>query len=124
MDNIILVVEDDKFLQSLLVQKLEMEGFKNVKTVSNGKEVFGAVQSLLPSLIVLDMVLPDIDGFEILSVLKSKSETKNIPVLVLSNLGEKEDIDRCMKLGAVDYMVKAHFTPAEIVDRIKEILKQ
>src|SRR3989344_1846631 len=107
----ILIIEDDKFLRDLLSQKLSREGFKS------------AVEDP-PDLILLDLVLPGIDGFSILERIKKEAKLSSVPVLILSNLGQKEDVDRALALGAVDFMIKANFTPGEISERIKSILKK
>lgn len=117
----ILLVEDDKFLRDLLAARLEQEGFKVLLAI-DGKEGLDAAKKELPGLILLDLILPEMDGFEVLEKLKQDNTVSSIPVLVLSNLGQREEIDRAMKLGAVDFMVKAHFTPGEIVQRIKSLL--
>ncbi|MBT7553338.1 response regulator, partial [bacterium] len=72
--------------------------------------------------ILLDLNLPEMDGFEVLQHLKSEEATKNIPVLILTNFAQKEHIDRCLDLGADDYLIKAHFVPSEVVTKIKNIL--
>lgn len=120
-ESYILLVEDDKFLSGLLYKKLSQE-FK-VEVAGNGAEAFNKIKEGIPRLVLLDLMLPDIDGFKILETLKNEDRTKNIPVLILSNLGQKEDQDRCMSLGAAGYMIKAHFTPGEIVDKAKSLLK-
>ena len=74
-------------------------------------------------MVLLDLILPGIDGFEVLSRMKNSPELSKISVMILSNLGQVEDMERVRKLGVVDYIVKAHFTPNEIVERIKSILK-
>lgn len=117
----VLLIEDDKFLSSLLSKKMSQE-FK-VEAVSNGAEAFNKIKEALPHIILLDLMLPDIDGFKILEILKKDERTKDIPVLILSNLGQKEDTDKCMELGAAGYMIKAHFTPNEIVNKAKSLLK-
>jgi len=117
----ILLVEDDKFLSGLLYRKMSQE-FK-IEVAGNGAEAFNKIKDAIPRLVLLDLMLPDIDGFKILETLKGNERTKNIPVLILSNLGQKEDQDRCMNLGAAGYMIKAHFTPGEIVDKVKSLLK-
>ncbi|MEK7067071.1 MAG: response regulator [Patescibacteria group bacterium] len=117
----VLLVEDDKFLRDLLMRKLENENLK-VEVASNGKEVFDKARECKPKLILLDLILPDMDGFQILDNLKQNAESKDIPVLVLSNLGQKDDIEKCMELGAADYLIKAHFTPRDIVAKIKKLL--
>ncbi len=119
----ILVVEDDKFLRDLIVQKLKREGFNTIEAI-DGEEGLKTVKEKRPDLILLDLILPGIDGFEILSRLKADKASAAIPVIVLSNLGQKEDMDRAMSNGAEDFMVKAHFTPGEIVAKIKLVLKK
>ena len=117
----ILIVEDDGFLASIYAQKLELEGF-DVAFATNGEDGFKLAQKDLPQLIILDLLMPKMDGFECLEKLKDDDRTGAIPVLVLSNLGQKEDVDRCMKLGAVGYVIKAHSLPQETVNRVKTIL--
>lgn len=119
----ILIIEDDKFLRELISQKLIAEGF-NVFSVVDGEEAFKILEKTKAHLILLDLILPGADGFEILSRLKKDQRTSAVPVIVLSNLGQKEDIDRAASLGAVDYMIKANSTPSEIVARIKEVLSK
>ena len=82
------------------------------------------MRSTSPNLVLLDLILPGIDGFEILKRIKNDKTTAQIPVIVLSNLGQKEDMERVVSLGAEDFMVKAHFTPGEIIAKIKSILKK
>ena len=118
----ILIVEDDKFLRDLIQQKLTKEGFATV-TAIDGEEGVKAAQTESPHLILLDLILPGIDGFEVLKQLKEDQKTKSIPIIVLSNLGQKEDMERTLKNGAEDFMVKAHFTPSEIVTKVRATLK-
>ena len=70
----------------------------------------------------MDLILPGIDGFEVLKQIKKDSQVSGIPVLILSNLGQREEIERGLNLGAADYLVKAHFTPDEIIDKVKKVL--
>lgn len=118
----ILVVEDDKFLRELITRKLEEEGFSPEGAV-DGEEGARKAREKKPDLILLDLILPGIDGFEVLRRIKGAKETSSIPVIILSNLGQREEIDKGMKLGASDYLVKAHFTPGEIIEKIKNILQ-
>ncbi|MCH7551991.1 response regulator [Patescibacteria group bacterium] len=117
----ILIIEDDKFLRELLVKKVGSEGYE-VVVATDGEEGLKMAKEENPSLILLDLILPAMDGFEVLRRIKEAEETKHIPVIILSNLGQKEDIDKGVKLGAKDYMIKAHFTPGEIAKKIQEIL--
>ena len=118
----VLVVEDDRFLRDLIVKKLEKEGLTTIQAI-DGEEGLRFIRENKPLLILLDLVLPGIDGFEVLRQVKADPETADIPVVILSNLGQKEDIDRGLNLGAKDYLIKAHLTPEEIVEKVKEILK-
>ena len=117
----ILIIEDDRFLRELMARKLEQTGYEIVEAV-DGEDGLKKVAAEKPDLTLLDLILPGIDGFEVLSKMKEKPELSKIPVIILSNLGQREDIERGLKLGAVDFLVKAHFTPNEIVDKIKQIL--
>ncbi len=117
----ILLVEDDGFLASIYSQKLELEGFE-VAFATNGEDGLKLAQKDKPALVLLDLLMPKMDGFEVLERLKADPNLKDIPVLILSNLGQREDIERCMKLGAVGYVIKAHSLPHETVRRVKEIL--
>ncbi len=118
----VLVVEDDKFLRDLIQQKLQKEGFQTLSAV-DGEEGIKIVLEKQPQLVLLDLILPGADGFEVLRQLKSNPKTATIPVIVLSNLGQKEDMDRALKDGAEDFMVKAHFTPSEIVAKVRATIK-
>jgi len=118
----ILIIEDDKFLRELITQKLIQEGYETSEAI-DGEEGIKKIKEEKPSLILLDLILPGIDGFEVLSQTKEDPAISSIPVIILSNLGQKEDIERGLKLGAVDYLIKAHFTPGEIIEKIKNILK-
>ena len=118
----ILVVEDDKFLRELISQKLIKEGF-SVEGAVDGEEGIKKIKELKPAVVLLDLILPGIDGFEVLLKMKGDQSTASIPVIILSNLGQKEDVEKGLKLGAVDYLIKAHFTPGEIIEKVKNILK-
>jgi len=122
MAKTILVIEDDKFLRELITQKLIKEGYEISEAV-DGEEGIKKIKEEKPGLILLDLILPEIDGFEVLSRMKEDPAVSSIPVIILSNLGQKEDVERGLKLGAVDYLIKAHFTPGEIVEKIRNILK-
>jgi DNA-binding response OmpR family regulator len=118
----ILIVEDDKFLREIISQKL-VKGEYEIVEASDGEEGAKLAKEASPDLVLLDLILPGIDGFEVLARIKSDPQSAAIPVIILSNLGQKEDVERGLKLGAADYMIKAHFTPGEIVDKVRSILK-
>ena len=118
----ILIIEDDKFLRELITRQLVNEGYQPIEA-TNGEEGVRTAKSEKPDLILLDLILPGIDGFEALARIRKDQETANLPVIILSNLGQKEDIERGLKLGATDYLIKAHFSPGEIIEKIASILK-
>lgn len=118
----ILIVEDDEFLRSLNAKRLEGEGFE-VMVAVDGNEALTKLAETKPDLIFLDLLLPNVDGFEVLTKIKQDDSLKNIPVIVFSNLGQPEDIEKAKKLGANDFMVKANFTLDDVIGKIKEVLK-
>lgn len=122
MAKTILIVEDDKFLRELIAQKLIKEGYKVLEAI-DGEEGLKKTQEEKPDLVLLDLILPGIDGFEVLTNIKKDPELGQIVVIILSNLGQREDVERGIKLGAADYMIKAHFTPGEIIEKVNSLLK-
>lgn len=118
----ILLVEDDPFLIDIYSQKLEKAGFK-IEVVKNGENALQVLQKRKPDLLVLDIVLPGIEGWEILRKIKKDPHLSDLKVMVLSNLGQKEEVEKGLKLGADKYLIKAHYTPSEVVKEIKKILK-
>lgn len=117
----ILVVEDDRLLRNLIVKMLTHEGLVTDAAV-DGREALEKVAKSSYRLILLDLILPDLDGFEVLQRLKANPASSKIPVVICSNLGQEDEIARGKELGAVDYLIKANFTPDEIVSKIREIL--
>ena len=122
MAKTILVIEDDKFLRELISRKLIGEGFDVLEAV-DGEEGIKKIKEGKPDLVLLDLILPSIDGFEVLTRVRDDPEVSSIPVIILSNLGQREEVEKGLKLGAVDYLIKAHFTPGEIIEKIKNVLK-
>jgi len=111
-------VEDDKFLSDIIARKLTGEGCKLLHCTT-GEEALGIVEKEIPDIIILDILLSGIDGFEILRRLKATEKVKKIPVILLSNLGQKADIDKGRALGAEKFLIKATMNLDEIVDEIK-----
>lgn len=116
----ILLVEDDEFLAELYATKLTLEGYK-VYLATDGLKGLKLAKEKKPSLILLDILLPKLDGFGVLTQLKKDPETKNIPVILLTNLSQRSEVKRGLDLGAKDYLIKAHFMPSEVVAKIKRI---
>jgi DNA-binding response OmpR family regulator len=123
MSKTILIIEDDKFLRELIVRKLNEEGYSTFEAI-DGEEGSRKVKEEKPSLVLLDLILPGIDGFEVLADMKQNPKTSPIPVIIFSNLGQTEDVEKGLKLGAIDYLVKAHFTPVEIIEKVKKALEE
>ena len=120
---VVLLVEDDKFLRELIIQKLEKEGFE-VQAAIEATEAFKLMEEKKPNIVLLDLVLPGMDGFAIMHRIKENPQTSDVAVIILSNLGQKEDQERAMSEGAADYLVKADFTPSEITEKIRNVLSQ
>lgn len=118
----ILVIEDDKFLRELLVRKLSSEGF-DVLNAIDAEAAFAILAERKPNIILCDLILPGVDGFEILARIKADPKISDVPVVILSNLGQKEDLEKAMTLGAKDFMVKANFTLDEIVAKVRSIIE-
>ncbi len=117
----ILLVEDDEFLAELYATKLNLEGFE-VSLAMDGEKGLKLAKEVMPDLILLDIILPKMDGFEVLKGIKADSATKNIPVILLTNLSQKDEVQKGLDLGAKDYLIKAHFMPSEVVKKIKETI--
>jgi DNA-binding response OmpR family regulator len=122
MTKTILIVEDDELLSNLEKDKLVKEGYQ-VLTAANSTTTWEILNSNKPiDLIILDLMLPEVDGFSILEKLRSEGSTRNIPVLVFSNLAEDKDIDKAKNFKIKEYMVKASVNLSDLVDKVKSIL--
>ncbi len=118
MAKTVLVVEDDKYMREVLVAKLGKEGFDVVEAV-DGSAGLDMTAKKKPDLVVLDIILPVMNGFDYLEAKAKVAGIAAIPVIILSNLGQREDVERGMKLGAKDYLVKAHFTPNDLIAKVQ-----
>jgi CheY-like chemotaxis protein len=119
----IMIVEDDSFVMDIYETKLSQSGF-NVILAVNGLEAMKKLEKEkeLPDLILLDIIMPYMDGLEVLKKIKDNNKFKNIPVILLTNLSQKEEIEQGLKLGANDYLIKSHFTPSEVLEKINNYL--
>ena len=117
----ILVVEDETFLVKIYSVKLKKEGY-DVAIATDGEEAVATAPRFDPDLILLDLILPKMSGFEVLAKLKANPATAKVPVIVLSNLGQSEDVERAKTLGAIDYLIKSNFSIQEVVEKIKSVL--
>src|SRR5579859_1648359 len=117
----ILIAEDDKFLASAYRVKLSKAGFE-VQIASDGNEAIELLKTFTPDLILLDLIMPVKDGFSTLQDLKANDMWKNIPVIVASNLGQKEDMDKSKQLGATDFIVKSDLSLDDLITKINTLL--
>jgi len=117
----LLVVEDEVVLNKALQDFLTFEGF-DVTVAFDGEDGIKKTFSEKPDLVLLDIILPKKDGYEVIKELKSSSETKNIPIILLTNLGSVNDVEKALNLGATTYLVKADYKLEEITQKIKEVL--
>lgn len=119
----ILLVEDDNFIIDIYITKLKEVGF-SVQSAVNGEDALVKIKQSRPDLVLLDIVLPQVTGFEFLQEIKRMPELKNVPVIVLSNLGQKKEVEKGLSLGAAKYLIKAHYTPTEVVEEIRAVLNK
>lgn len=117
----ILLVEDDTFLAGMYVTKLSLEHFQ-VALATDGRQGVKMVKDEKPDLVLLDIRLPKMDGFQVLAAIRKDPATTKTPVIVLTNLGSKADVDRAFALGANDFLIKAHFLPSEVIAKIKKLI--
>jgi len=119
----ILLIEDDKFLRTVLEKKLLAEGFEVVSAV-DGDEALEKIISDKPDLILLDIILPKKSGFLVLENIKKDPELRKLPVIIISNLGQEEDIQKGLSLGAIEYFVKAKISLEDIIKKVKQYSEQ
>ena len=117
----IMWVEDDPMLSYIISKKFATEGCELVHTTT-GEEVLSRVETEMPDVIILDIVLPSLNGFEVLEKLKSMPKVASIPVILLSNMNQKDEEEQGLKMGAVKFLVKAEYTPGEIIEIIKGVV--
>ena len=118
----VLIIDDDAFLTDIYATQLDLEGF-SVISANDGEEGIKMTRKEMPDAILLDVRMPKLDGLATLQRLKEDEKTKAIPVIMLSNSGEKKDIDKAFAGGAADYLIKVHFAPAETVTKIRKVLE-
>lgn len=118
----ILVVEDEAFLLDLYQTKLVQEGYE-VFVASNGGDGYTAAEAHQPQLILLDILMPKVDGYAMLKKLKANVVLKSIPVILFSNLSQRSEIEKGLKLGAADFIIKTSITPAQLAEKVKSVLQ-
>ena len=115
----ILLAEDDPFIIDIYTTKLKQAGLE-VEVVSEGDEVLEKARKQKPDLLLLDIVLPTMNGWEILRAIRQSEDLKELPVVILSNLYQKDEVEKGMKFGVLKYLIKAHYTPSEVIDEVKK----
>jgi len=118
----ILIVDDEKFVVKALTEKLVAEGF-SIESAYDGQEALLKVNQVKPDLILLDIIMPKLDGISVLKILKARSETKNIPVIILTNLYDDKKVNEVLETGGTDYLIKVEHTLSDIVQEAKEKLQ-
>ena len=115
----ILIIEDEEILLSLLQKKLIEEGY-DVSIAVNGEQGLEIMRKIIPDLVLLDIVMPKKDGFEVMEEMHNDEALKNIPIVIISNSGQEVELDRAKELGAKDWLVKTEFDPMEVVEKVKK----
>ena len=118
----ILIIEDEKLLLEMYQSRFEKEGYQ-VLTATTGRPGLKLAKEEKPDLIILDILMPRTDGYEVIKKVREDAQIKKIPILVLSNLGQQEEINKGLKLGADDYIVKTDITPSELINKVERMLK-
>ena len=117
----ILLVEDEEIMISLLQKKLTKEGYE-ISVARDGEEGLKAMREVKPDLILLDIIMPKMGGFEVMTEMQKDKTLAKIPVIVISNSGQPVEIDRTQKLGAKDWLIKTEFDPQEVIEKVKKQL--
>ena len=117
----ILIIDDDVDTLKLVGLMLQKQGYQ-IAAANNGERGLTQAEVEKPDLILLDIIMPYMDGLEVLKKIKSEERLKNIPIILLTNLSQKEEISQGLELGANDYLIKSHFTPSEVLEKIKKYL--
>lgn len=113
----ILLVEDEEIIVDLLQKKLSQEGY-DMKIARDGEEGLAAMKKEKPDLVLLDIIMPRIGGFEVMEEMNKNPELKKIPVIIISNSGQPVEIDRAKELGAKDWLIKTEFDPQEVIEKV------
>ena len=122
LEKSILLVEDDEFLRDIYALKFEKRGF-DIRTAEDGLQTLAKIEEKIPQFLLLDIVLPHLDGWQVLKKIQENPKLKKIIIIVLSNLGQKEEVDKAKALGARKFLIKAHYEPDQIIKEVENILK-
>ena len=118
----VLLIEDDPLLIDIYSTKLKESGFE-VEVAENGEKGLSMLEQSVPNVVLLDIVVPKQNGWEVLQSIRSNEQLKGLKVVLLSNLGQKEEIEKGLSLGADRYLIKAHFTPTQVVEELQKLLQ-
>lgn len=119
----IIIVEDDVSLQKTLQEYLSADGFE-VFCASDGEEGVRIASEQMPDLMLLDIILPKMDGYEVIKAMKGNEKTKKIPIMLLTNLGGVRDVEKALELGATTYLIKSDYKLEEIVKKVRDIIEK
>ncbi len=117
----ILIIEDDMFIRDIYQVKFSQEGF-NVTTAEDGVRALEILKDIVPDIILLDIIMPRMNGIDVLRKIKENDSLKNVPIIMLTNISEKEKINEGLEYGISDYLIKSHFTPSEVVAKVNALL--
>ncbi|MEK7570016.1 MAG: response regulator [Patescibacteria group bacterium] len=115
------LIEDDPLIAEMYTTKFTKEGY-DLQHAADGAAGIALVKKMSPDIILLDIIMPKMDGFQVLEQLRADAAFKQTPIVMLTNLGQEEDVQKGRALGATDYFIKTNFTPAAIVDKVKTLL--
>lgn len=118
----ILIIEDDSFIRDIYQVKFEQEGFEIVMA-EDGVVALEKLKDFIPDVILLDIMMPYLDGTEVLRSIRKTEVLEKVPVVMLTNISEKEKVDEMMRQGVSGYLIKSHFTPSEVVHKVRALLK-
>lgn len=117
----ILIIEDEEIISSLLAKKLTQVGYE-VRTAFNGKEGLEMLCREKPDLVLVDIVMPQKDGFETIAEMKSDQTLKDIPIIIISNSGQPVELDKAREMGVDDWLIKTNFDPQEVIQKVNKVL--
>ena len=115
----IILIEDEELMNNLLKKKLEKEGYEII-VARNGEEGIEKIREIIPDLILLDIIMPRMGGFEVMEEVRKDKRLRLIPIIIISNSGQPVEIDRAKRLGARDWLVKTEFDPKEVITKVKQ----
>lgn len=115
----ILIIEDEELINGLLEKKLSQQGY-SVKVANDGQEGLEALKEERPDIVLLDIIMPRKNGFEVMEEMQKEGWLKDVPVIIISNSGQPVELDRAKKLGAKDWLIKTEFDPQEVIEKVKK----